>query len=212
MTIDPYEILGVDKTAATEDIRSAFRQKAKTAHPDAGGNAEDFELLKRCENLLTDPERRAKYDATGEFTEQTPHNPLSAPLGVIIGFLMNIIEGDVTGKGPGIDQADLGLSITDNCLKMIAQLKEATANMQRGAERLRRTAKRVQAKQGKTNFIGQALESEAAKLEERAAANLKKIPHYEEAIAMLQDYHFDLESVVQQFQFIPHPIGTNRTF
>lgn len=40
--LDPYKILGVKQTATREEIDRAFKNKAKTAHPDAGGSTEDM--------------------------------------------------------------------------------------------------------------------------------------------------------------------------
>ncbi len=40
--IDPYELLGVARDADEAAIKAAYRKVAKTAHPDAGGDAEAF--------------------------------------------------------------------------------------------------------------------------------------------------------------------------
>jgi curved DNA-binding protein CbpA len=49
---DPFEILGIGrdprKKMAPEDLRAAFRQRAKEAHPDKGGDANSFHRLKKA--------------------------------------------------------------------------------------------------------------------------------------------------------------------
>ena len=40
--LDPFSILGVSRNATKEQVRKAFREKAKKAHPDAGGSNEDM--------------------------------------------------------------------------------------------------------------------------------------------------------------------------
>ena len=49
---DPFEILGVRRDPvrkiAPEDLRAAFRQRAKEAHPDKGGDADSFQRLKKA--------------------------------------------------------------------------------------------------------------------------------------------------------------------
>ncbi len=57
-----YVVLGVETTATTMQIRSAYRDKAKQAHPDAGGDPASFRrLLEAYQTLTNDRERRA-YD------------------------------------------------------------------------------------------------------------------------------------------------------
>lgn len=49
---DPHEILGVRPEATPEEIDAAFRQKAKSAHPDAGGSAEAMQALVEARDRL----------------------------------------------------------------------------------------------------------------------------------------------------------------
>ncbi len=64
---DPYETLGVAKTASEDDIRKAYRKLAKKHHPDLNpGSAEAearFKEISAANALLSDPEKRRAYDA-----------------------------------------------------------------------------------------------------------------------------------------------------
>jgi DnaJ-class molecular chaperone len=72
MAEDPYKLLGVPKDASAEDIRKAYRKLAKKHHPDLNpGNKaaeETFKRVSAANELLSDPEKRARYDA-GEIDE-----------------------------------------------------------------------------------------------------------------------------------------------
>ena len=57
-----YEILEVAIEASTEEIRAAYRSKAKTAHPDQGGDNATFRRLLEAYQTLTNPLRRREYD------------------------------------------------------------------------------------------------------------------------------------------------------
>jgi DnaJ-class molecular chaperone len=63
---DPYQVLGVAKTASAEEIKKKYRQLAKKLHPDLNpGNAEaaaKFKDISAAYDLLSDAQKRARYD------------------------------------------------------------------------------------------------------------------------------------------------------
>ena len=70
MFIDYYKILGVDKTASTKEIKSAYRKLARKYHPDLNPNDKDknkkFQQINEANEVLSDPEKRGKYDHYGK--------------------------------------------------------------------------------------------------------------------------------------------------
>lgn len=57
-----YAVLGVRPDASFDEIRSAYRQAARQAHPDLDGNAEHFRKLQAAYEALRDPPTRQHYD------------------------------------------------------------------------------------------------------------------------------------------------------
>lgn len=60
--MDYYSILGVNKNATAEEIRKAYRDKAKAHHPDRGGDPEVFKKVNEAYETLSNQEKKAEYD------------------------------------------------------------------------------------------------------------------------------------------------------
>ena len=67
---DYYKILGISKTASDEDIKKAYRKLARKLHPDLNPNDKEankkFQQINEANEVLSDPEKRKKYDQYGE--------------------------------------------------------------------------------------------------------------------------------------------------
>ena len=73
---DPYSVLGVSKSASDSEIKSAYRKLAKQLHPDVnqGDTAveQKFKEVSAAYNLLSDKEKKAKFDRGEINADGTP--------------------------------------------------------------------------------------------------------------------------------------------
>ncbi len=71
MSKDYYKILGIDKNATADDIKKAFKKMAMQHHPDRpGGNEAKFKEANEAYQVLSDAEKRQRYDQFGSDFEQ----------------------------------------------------------------------------------------------------------------------------------------------
>lgn len=79
---DPYEILGVPKSASEADIKKAFRALAKKHHPDKhagdGGAQKKFQEISGAYDILGDKDKRAQFDAGAIGADGNPRAPFGA--------------------------------------------------------------------------------------------------------------------------------------
>ena len=122
---DFYVILGVERTAADDDIKKAYRKLAMAYHPDRNGGAkeaeEKFKEITEAYDVLRDPQKRATYDRYGEAGLRSGggggyhHVDLSEALGIFMrdfggfGGLDDLLGG---GRGGGRSRGGADVKIT----------------------------------------------------------------------------------------------------
>ena len=55
---NPYEVLGLDKNASLNDIKTSYKKQALKHHPDRGGDQEIFKELSEAYSILSDPQKK----------------------------------------------------------------------------------------------------------------------------------------------------------
>src|SRR5271166_2378828 len=115
---DPYEVLGVARSASADDLKSAYRKLARQYHPDVNPNdpaaEERFKEIGQAYAVLGDPEKRARYDQFGVLDDQPSGSDFFAGGGGINDLFDMFFGGAGGGQGgrrQGRDGADLRVDL-----------------------------------------------------------------------------------------------------
>lgn len=194
--IDPYEMLDVQRDVEEREIKAAYRRRSKILHPDAGGTQAEFEMLTNCRDLLLDPDRRKRYDETGEFEEKEPNNDLAGALSIISSFFTSQINRFVqSGFDPELDpqttdlvadaRAQIESSMGDAIRQKIAVKRNLTA-VESVAQRFTRLDAAGE------NLLAASLRQEIEGLRQHLAQIDQGIRMLRIANKLLDDYRFDV--------------------
>ena len=197
---DLYKVLGVPKDATKADIIAAYRRRAKTLHPDVGGSRVAFEELTLAKDTLSDPDLRARYDATGEIGVG---GAISNDLAETATMLTMVFEAALQGI------ADEGSAARFDLLRSMRMVMEAETDnrsrrriqLQAAKKRLAAIQKRLTIKKSKKPapaFLLNHLAGKLAPLDAELAALERADATAKRASEMLEDYVYDYEKVVQQ--------------
>ena len=89
--MDLYSVLGLTKTATSEDIKKAYRKLALVYHPDkTTGNEEKFKKISHAYDTLSDPQKRYNYDNSSNNTNfMHPRHNVFNPHDIFKQFFQN---------------------------------------------------------------------------------------------------------------------------
>ncbi|HVM00577.1 MAG TPA: J domain-containing protein [Egibacteraceae bacterium] len=137
---DLYEILGVSRDASEDDIKRAYRRRARESHPDAGGDENEFKQVTTAYEVLKNPQARANYDQFGD--PRGPGGGGGDPSGGFgdLGDLIDAFFGGMGGVG-GFSGRSRGRSARsgpqsgrDAVVDLVLTLEEAAAGVRRDVD------------------------------------------------------------------------------
>jgi len=184
--IDLYGVLGVRCGAAQGDIRRAYRRKAKTSHPDGGGSDGAFGEIATAYAVLSDPERRERYDLTGEIDLPRADTLDASAFEVIAQKLGLIIHAD-----HDVTALDIGALIEGAIREDMAQRRANIASHECAIQRTTKLRARIKRKaNGTDNMLAKVLDWHEASAKDQIKKNEAAVCSLERALEILKDYSF----------------------
>ena len=192
MKHDLYGALGIGMNASKEDVRKAYRRKAKAAHPDTGGSAEQFALVTLAHDTLTDEKRRRHYDETGEAGGKSPDATLNNAMELAFMTIQRLVLG-ILQKGGDPEEFDLVKGAIESLQANLKAMAEEVKGRERDIARAERVAKRFRAKEGKDDIFSPMWAAQIGAMKDAVRVATADKPKTEMAIALLKDADFDVK-------------------
>jgi len=184
--IDPYETLGLGRDADGDAIKTAYRKAAKTAHPDSGGDTEEFGRLQACYDLLKDPVRRKVYDSTGYDPQLADPRDLKGIL--MLETLVNEFILDEREPGSFDPLAAMRRKLSDDIVKSRFHILELERHRARVRQHIDRLGRRPAA-----DVLGSMLRTRSQSIADAIRNAEAQIEAIEQAYTMLEGYSYELE-------------------
>ncbi|MCZ4092631.1 J domain-containing protein [Sinorhizobium psoraleae] len=186
--IDPYVLLGIERDADERAIRTAYRKAVKTAHPDRGGDAEQFGKLQAAYDLLKDPVRRKVYDDTGYDPQLADPKDLKGLM--MLETLVNDFILDEREPGSFDPVAAMRRKLSDDIVKNRFHILELERHRSRVRKHLDRLGRRPE-----TDVLGSMLRARSQSIAEAIKNAEAQIEAIEQAYQMLEGYSYELEAI-----------------
>lgn len=183
--IDPYSMLGLERDADDTAIKAAYRKKVKSAHPDTGGDPDEFGRITTSYDLLKDPVRRKVYDDTGYDPQLADVADLKGL--VVLESLINDMILDEREPGSFDPVAALRRKLTDDVLKSRFNILE----LERHRGRIRQHVDRL-GRRPEKDVLGSMLRARTQSISEAIKAAEAQIDAIERAYSMLEGYSYEL--------------------
>jgi len=138
----PYEVLGVGKDADKETLKRAYRKRSRETHPDRGGSNEEFREVSTAFAVLSDPERRRRYEETGDESERIVDSWRKVLAGEFVAVVQEVVT---SGKA---DTSDLVEQVRRRLRTKCQEAENSLNNMKRAEDGLRSVIKRLKDPKG----------------------------------------------------------------
>src|SRR6478752_7702090 len=186
MVTNPYEILGVRRDATDEQVKAAYRRRAKATHPDSGGDPEAFGRVQKAYELLLDPVRRKVFDDTGYDVELA--DPVDLQALMVVEKLVNQLTLDEREPGTFDPLARMRSDLSEEMRKARFSKRELERHAQRIEHHLERLEKRPS-----TDILGSMLRARVKAIASAISETEAKIKASERACEMLYDYAYEVD-------------------
>lgn len=166
--IDLYKILGVQRNAGPATVEKAFRKRAKETHPDRNPGdptaAERFQQVKLAGDVLRDPERRKRYDESGDTSAAPANDRQRQVVGIVLDVFRAVVQPLVKSEAR-LEQVDIVQGMRQQLEQFLVEADGAIKAGKKSLKRFNIIAERMKLKDG-DDILADVLSAEMAGIEE----------------------------------------------
>lgn len=194
MSFDPYDLLGLSRTATPQAIKTAYRQRVQVVHPDRGGDADVFIAVARAFSLLSDPEARRLYDETG-IVDENALELLRKDVATILADMFDAAVATAMATGLGLDKVDFVAQMRTAVDTGLAEARIAELRADRDISSLDVLRKRVRRHEDGKNLFVDRLDSQISARQDARQTTRRRIMMLEMARTELGNYASEVELI-----------------
>jgi len=183
-----YDILGLSPDASAADIKAAHRRAVKAHHPDVGGDARQFEEVQRAYFILSDPERRARYDSTG-----VDDDPAAAAEDQLAQSAITQLIVQFIGSTEDLTKTDIVGLIRATLVKQKAAHEETCRQIDLRLQRIETIGARLHRKDDRDGVVSALLGEQEREFNAAKAKEVGLIGVATRALTLLEDYSYSVD-------------------
>ncbi|MDR3470884.1 MAG: DnaJ domain-containing protein [Devosia sp.] len=191
---DPYRVLGVGRAAEQGAIKAAYRLKVRGAHPDRGGDPNEFIAIVKAFGLLSDPELRQVFDETGIVDLESLRSHRHDVTTVLADMFDAAVQSAV-GSGLKLSTVDFIELMTTAVAKGVADARRQSDQIGAEIEALAALTRRIRRNDQRQNLFVERLNAQMQAKTQDHAAMRRRLLILETAGVELGNYESDVELI-----------------
>lgn len=197
-----YDDLNIKENATPDEIKKAYRQKAKENHPDVSKQynkeaADDFNKSAHAYKILSNEKTRLQYDETGEESGDSEKSIRSKAIDSLCQSMSNIISQFSFGNK--LLYEDIISQLMTNSLRGIEKTERVLKELKDKKKNLNSFKKRLSFKgKEEDNIFAVMINKEISGIKISVDDNKMYLEVFDEAIKILEDYKFEVKEEEQK--------------
>lgn len=189
---DPYETLGIPRAADAAIIKSAYRQRVRVAHPDRGGDADEFIAVVAAFGVLSDPVARRLFDETGRIDPDGVRD-YRHEVTVILADMFDVAVSTALGIGLPLESVNFIAQMTSVVKTQIADAELSHQKSDAEIKALEILRARIRRRDGAANLFVERLNGQITAKVQTHHASLRRLSLLESAASELANYDSEIE-------------------